>query len=243
MQIGLFIPCYVDQFYPEVGIATLELLEKLDCKVHFPVTQTCCGQPIANSGAESEVFPIYENFIRLFSQFDYIVTPSPSCTYHVRKHYDILEQTEEVKHVRQRTLDLTEFLIDILHIDKLDASFPHKVGFHQGCHGLRGLHLAKSTELISDDFSKWRQLLAMVKGLEVIKLTMPDECCGFGGTFAVQEPEVSAKMGRDRIKDHVDNGAEFIVSGDMSCLMHLQGLIKRKKYPIKVIHLAEILNR
>lgn len=243
MQIGLFIPCYVDQFYPEIGIATLELLEKLDCKVHFPTSQTCCGQPIANSGSESEALPIYENFIRSFSQFDYIVTPSPSCAYHIRKHYDILEQNTEVKHVRKRTLDLTEFLLDILKIDHLDASFPHKVGFHQSCHGLRGLNLAKSTELVSEEYSKWKQLLAMVKDLEIIDLTFPDECCGFGGTFAIQEPAVSVKMGRDRIRDHIDNGAEFIVSGDMSCLMHLQGLIEREKYPVKVIHLAEILNR
>ena len=144
--------------------------------------------------------------------------------------------------MRERTLDLTEFLLDILHVNKLDASFPHKVGFHQGCHGLRGLNLAKSTEIISDEYSKWKQLLNMVKDLEIIDLTIPDECCGFGGTFAVQEPAVSAKMGRDRIRDHIENGAEYIASGDMSCLMHLQGLIKRKKYPIKVIHLAEILN-
>lgn len=242
MKIALFIPCYIDQFYPQVGIATLELLEKFGCEVHFPFEQTCCGQPLANSGMEKEAKPIYENFIRTFQQYDYIVSPSGSCTYHVRHHYDILPQDEVVKQVRTKTLDLVEFLVDVLKIKKLDATFPHKVGFHQSCHGLRGLRLGSSSEKVETDFSKTKYLLSMVKGLELVPLNRLDECCGFGGTFAVNEAALSVKMGKDRLADHLQNKAMVVTAGDMSCLMHLEGIAKREKYPLQIKHLAEILN-
>ena len=242
MKIALFLPCYIDQFYPQVGIATLELLEKLGCEVHFPSEQTCCGQPLANSGMEEEAKPIYKNFINTFQQYDYIVCPSGSCTYHVRHHYDILPQDEAVKHIRTKTLDLVEFLVDILKIEKLDATFPHKVGFHQSCHGLRGLRLGSSSEKMETDFSKTKYLLDMVKGLKLVPLGRIDECCGFGGTFAVNEAALSVKMGKDRLADHLQNKATVITAGDMSCLMHLEGIAKREKYPLQIKHLAEILN-
>lgn len=242
MHIGLFIPCYVDQFYPKVGIATLELLEKLGCTVDYPLGQTCCGQPMANSGCEQDALGAYQNFINTFTPYDYVVTPSGSCAYHVRHHYDILEQSTEVQHVRKHTLDLSEFLLDVLRIERLDAHFPHTVGLHQSCHGLRGLRLGKSSEQVLTPFSKQQSLLQMVHGLRLVELDRPDECCGFGGTFAVNEPAISAKMGKDRIADHLRHGAEVITAGDMSCLMHLEGLIRRQNYPLKVMHLAEILN-
>lgn len=242
MEVALFVPCYVDQFYPQVGKATLELLRKFGCKVSYPLQQTCCGQPLANSGLESEAIPIYNHFVKTFGDYEYIVVPSASCAYHVHHHYDIIEQTPEVKHVRERTMDMTAFLIDILQIPGLKATFPHKVGIHQSCHGLRGLQLAKSSELQTPPYSKWKQLLDMVDGIELVDLDRVDECCGFGGTFAVAEEAVSSKMGQDRIADHERNGAEFITSGDMSCLMHMEGLLKRKKSGTKVIHLVEILN-
>jgi len=242
MNIGLFIPCYIDQFYPQVGIATLELLERLGCNVKYPIQQTCCGQPLANSGMEKEALPIYEHFIKTFQGFDYIVAPSGSCTYHVRHHYDILHQTEAVTSVRMKTLDLVEFLVDILKVEKLAIKYPHKVGLHQSCHGLRGLRLGKASELMVSDFSKIKYLLNLVEGLEIVPLNRTDECCGFGGTFAVNESAISVKMGKDRIADHINNNAEFIVSNDMSCLMHMEGLIKRNKYPVQVKHLSEILN-
>lgn len=138
MQIGLFIPCYIDQFYPKVGIATMELLEKLGLDVYYPSEQTCCGQPLANSGAEDEAIKTYNNFVRIFSKFDYIVSPSGSCVYHVRENYNILPQTDEVRKVRQNTFELCEFIVDILKTDDLKIDFPHKVGVHQSCHGLRG---------------------------------------------------------------------------------------------------------
>ncbi len=242
MKIALFVPCYVDQFYPQAGIATLELLEKLGCRVEYPLAQTCCGQPMANSGCEQDAIPAYRHFIGVFQDFDYIVAPSGSCTNHVRFHYDLLEQTETVRQVRERALDLSEFLLDVLKINTLKASFPHRVGLLQSCHGLRGLRLGRSSELVEPDFSKIKTLLRMVKDLELVNTDRPDECCGFGGTFAVNEPEVSVKMGKDRIADFQRHDAEVITAGDMSCLMHLEGIIRRQQLPLRVMHLAEILN-
>ena len=242
MKVALFIPCFINQFYPKVGIATLELLEKLGCDAEYPIAQTCCGQPLANTGCEQDATRVYHHFVETFEDYDYIVAPSGSCVYHIREHYDIIEQTETVQQIRNRTLELSEFLLDVLKIKKLNAKFPHKVGLHQGCHGLRGLRLAQSSEKAAPYFSKINTLLEMVEDLELVNLNKKDECCGFGGTFAVTQAAVSAKMGKDRITDHIQNGANIITSADMSCLMHLEGLIKRKKQNLKVMHYAEILN-
>lgn len=242
MKVALFIPCYIEQFYPQVGIATLELLEKLGCEVAYPQGQTCCGQPLANSGMEKEALPIYEHFVKIFGNYEYIVAPSGSCTYHVRHHYDTMNQTKEVKNVRNRTYDLIEFLVDILKIEKLDAHFPHKVGLHKSCHGLRGLQLGSPSEKMGVGFSKINYLLDMVTGLELVPLERLDECCGFGGTFAINEDAISVKMGKDRVLDHQKNKAEYITAGDMSCLMHLDGIVKREKSLVKIKHIAEILN-
>jgi L-lactate dehydrogenase complex protein LldE len=242
MKIGLFIPCYIDQFYPQVGKATLELLEKMGCEVDYPMNQTCCGQPMGNSGSEKESIQTAELFVKNFQHYDYIVAPTGSCVCYVKEHYDILEQTNATKQVRENIYELSEFIIDILKIDKIDAVFRQKVGLHSSCHGQRGLRLAQSSEINAPFFSKQKQLLSMVQGLELIELDRPDECCGFGGTFCVTEEAVSVKMGIDKVADFIRNGAEVITAGDMSCLMHLEGIIKRQKYPVKVLHLAEILN-
>lgn len=242
MKIGLFVPCYIDQFYPQVAISTLEILERLGLTVKYPLEQTCCGQPMANSGMESEALPAMQLLIKNFADFDYIVAPSGSCVYHVRKHYDILPQTDVVCHVRNRTYELCEFLTDVLKITDLGASFPFKTGLHQSCHGQRGLRLAQSSELVAPPFSKVRDLLERVRGIQLVDLRRADECCGFGGTFAVSEEAVSVKMGLDRIADHIAAGAEVITSTDTSCLMHLEGLLKRQKSRVRVMHIAEILN-
>lgn len=241
MEVGLFVPCYVNQFYPKVAVATLELLERSGLTVHYPAQQTCCGQPLANSGLEKEAAPVYRHFVEVFSTYEYVVVPSASCAYHVQKHYDILEQTDAVTHLRKHTLDLAEFLTDILKIENFKARFPHKVGIHQSCHGLRGLRLAQSSERVLPHFSKWEKLLQRVEGIELVPAPFADECCGFGGTFSVQEPDVSVKMGKDKVTNFLDAGAAYITSGDMSCLMHLEGIIKRQRLPLKTIHLAEIL--
>lgn len=242
MRVGLFIPCYVDQFYPQVAIATLQLLEKLGCEVEFPMKQTCCGQPMANSGYEHLTGGCNDNFVDNFSEFDYIVCPSGSCTLHVKDHLHSGKSEQAAGLIRKKIYELTEFLTDILNVGELHASFPHKVGFHQSCHGQRGLHMSQMSELVAEPYSKPEQLLSHVAGIELVALKRKDECCGFGGTFCVAEEAVSAKMGKDRVADHLQQGVEYIAGADMSCLMHMEGILRRQKSNVKVIHIAEILN-
>lgn len=242
MKVGLFIPCYIDQFYPQVGIATLQLLEKQGLRVEYPLRQTCCGQPLANAGFEHLTGDCNSLFIENFSGFDYIVAPSGSCVLHLKEHLKSPKQPEEAAAIRENIYELSEFLTDILKVEKLAARFPHKVGLHQGCHGLRGLRLAQMSELVAPPFSKPEQLLNLVQDLELVSLQRGDECCGFGGTFAVAEEAVSVKMGKDRVADHLNGGADYITGSDMSCLMHLEGILRRQKSPVKIVHLAEILN-
>jgi len=242
MNVGLFIPCYVNQFYPNAAIATLQLLEKLGMNVEYPAGQTCCGQPMANSGFQHLTEGCDELFVKNFSGFDYIVAPSASCVLHVKEHLHSKTNPAEAKDIRGKVYELVEFLTDVLKIEKLKARFPHRVGIHNSCHGLRGLHLSQMSELNAPQFSKPLQLLNMVEGLELIALDRPDDCCGFGGTFCVSEEAVSAKMGKDRVADHEKNGAEFITASDLSCLMHMEGILNRNKSSVKVLHIAEILN-
>ncbi len=242
MRIGLFIPCYVDLFYPQVAMATMELLERLRCEVIFPLQQTCCGQPMANSGFSHLDMGCNRNFVKNFRDVDCIVCPSGSCVLHIKDHLHYERNKELEKHIRQNIYELTEFLVDVLKIDHLDAFFPHKVGLHESCHGQRGLHLSSMSELMLPSFSKPEKLLGMVKGLEIYKPKRVDECCGFGGTFCVFEEAVSVKMGIDRVKEHEAMDVEFITAVDESCLMHMEGILKRKKSPVKTIHIAEILN-
>ena len=236
MNVGLFVPCYIDQFYPAVARATLELLQRHGCTVQVPLNQACCGQPAANAGFIQSSRAAERTFAKAFAGTEYIVAPSGSCVCHVRHHYRIASESAA------RTMELCEFLVDVLCIDRLDARFPYRVGLHEGCHGLRGLRLGVSSELRVPAFNKVKQLLSMVTGLELVTLERPDECCGFGGTFAVFEEALSVKMGRDRLRDHGKSGAAVITSTDMSCLMHLEGLAKRQCLPLKVRHVAEILN-
>jgi len=242
MKIGLFIPCYVDQFYPNAGIATYQLLVKLGMDVVYPQNQTCCGQPMANSGFEHLTGNCNQLFIDNFADFDYIVSPSGSCVLHLKDHLHSDKDEIKALGIRNKIYELTEFLVDILKVDNLKAKFPHKVGLHQSCHGQRGLLISQMTELVAPYFSKPQQLLAQVEGLDLIDLSRTDECCGFGGTFCVTEEAVSVKMGKDRVKDHLLNGAEFITGADMSCLMHMEGILKRQASGVKVLHIAEILN-
>lgn len=242
MKIGLFIPCYIDQFYPQVGIATLELLEKLGCNVTFPLEQTCCGQPMANSGFSNLNKGCDANFVTNFSGFDYIVAPSGSCVLHLKEHLKDELHPEATQKIRNTVYELTEFLTDILKVETLKANFPYKVGIHSSCHGQRGLHLSGMTERMLPFFSKPEQLLKMVSGIELSYPKRKDECCGFGGTFCVFEEAVSVKMGKDRIEEHEVNDVDYITAWDSSCLMHLEGILKRDKSKTKIIHIAEILN-
>ena len=242
MKVALFIPCYIDQFYPKVGIATLELLEKLGCDVSFPLEQTCCGQPMANSGFATSSKGCDTNFIKNFDGFEYIVAPSGSCVLHVKEHLKDDLHPEKAEQIRKNVYELTEFLTDILKVEKLNARFPYKVGLHNSCHGQRGLGLSSVTERMLPQFSKPEQLLSMVKGIQLSKPKRSDECCGFGGTFCVFEEAVSVKMGKDRIVEHDDNNVDYITGGDTSCLMHLEEILKRQGSKVRTIHIAEILN-
>jgi L-lactate dehydrogenase complex protein LldE len=241
-RVGLFVPCYIDQFYPDVGLATLELLERFGCQVEFPTAQTCCGQPMANTGCVNEARPLAERFVEIFKDYDYVVCPSGSCTAMVTHHYEeYFHGDPTYERLKGKVFELTEFLVDVLKIDRIEGSFPHRVGLHQSCHGLRELRLGSSSEVVGPSFNKARQLLASLAGIQFVELTRPDECCGFGGTFAVNEEAVSCMMGLDRIHDHERAGTEVLTANDMSCLMHLQGLLVRKKKPMRVMHLAQIL--
>lgn len=242
MKVALFVPCYVDQFYPKAAIATLELLEKLGVEVHYPKNQTCCGQPMANSGYEHLTTGCNNLFIDNFSGYDYIVCPSGSCTLHIKEHLHSPQKEDRALDIRKRVYELTEFLVDVLKVDNLKARFPYKVGLHNSCHGLRGLRISQMSELVAPAFSKPAQLLDMVEGLELVPLSRNDDCCGFGGTFCVAEEAVSSKMGKDRVDDHIEHGAQYITSADLSCLMHMEGILRRQKSDVKVIHVAEILN-
>jgi L-lactate dehydrogenase complex protein LldE len=240
--IGLFVPCFIDQFYPQVGLATLRVLKKLGLRVEFPREQTCCGQPMANSGSEDSARPCAEKFLRVFEKYDCVVAPSASCVAMVRYHYPRwLEGKPGFERLHENTFELCEYLVDVAGIRNVDGEFAHRVGLHMSCHGLRELRLASASELITKPFNKARSLIEPLRGVELVSLTRPDECCGFGGTFAVFEEAVSALMGRDRVSDHLRAGAEIIAGYDSSCLMHLEGIIKRQKAPLRIMHIAEIL--
>jgi L-lactate dehydrogenase complex protein LldE len=235
MRVALFVPCYIDQFYPQVAVASLKLLEKLGCEVVVPKDQTCCGQPMANSGFASSTDGCDTNFSNNFEGFDYIVGPSGSCVLHLKEHHPS-------EKIRNSVYEICEFLTDILKISSLPAKFPHRVGLHQSCHGQRGLRLSSMSERNEKPFSKLQDLLSLVDGVDVVMPAREDECCGFGGTFCVTEEAVSVKMGKDRIKEHNANEVEYIVGADTSCLMHLEGILRRQGSKVQVKHIVEILN-
>ena len=235
MRVALFVPCYIDQFYPQVAVASLELLEKLGCEVIVPSDQTCCGQPMANSGFATSTEGCDTNFSNNFEGFDYIVGPSGSCVLHLKEHHPS-------EKIRNSVYEICEFLTDVLKVSSLSANFPHRVGLHQSCHGQRGLRLSSMSERNEKPFSKLQDLLSLVKGVEVVMPPREDECCGFGGTFCVTEEAVSVKMGQDRIKEHNANDVEFITGADTSCLMHMEGILRRQGSTVQVKHIVEILN-
>lgn len=235
MRVALFVPCYIDQFYPQVAVASLELLEKLGCEVVVPTDQTCCGQPMANSGFASATEGCDTNFTQNFEGFDYIVGPSGSCVLHLKEHHPS-------EKIRNSVYEICEFLTDVLKVKSLSATFPHRIGLHQSCHGQRGLRLSSMSERNEKPFSKLEDLLSLVNGVEVVMPARADECCGFGGTFCVSEEAVSVKMGQDRIKEHDANDVEFITGADTSCLMHMEGILRRQGSKVQVKHIVEILN-
>ncbi|MGZ4788265.1 MAG: (Fe-S)-binding protein [Terriglobales bacterium] len=228
-RIALFIPCFVDQLCPQVGVDMARVLRRIGCDIDFPEDQTCCGQPAFNSGYWSEARDVAERFLRVFANAECVVGPSGSCVATVRKFYPELLGADAA--ALSKFYEFSEFLTTVAKIDNVGAVFPHKVTVHDSCHALRELGIRAGP----------RSLLQKVKGLELIEMNHADECCGFGGTFAVKFGMISAAMGETKSQNALATGAEFVTSIDPSCLMHLDGVLRKQQSPLKTIHLASIL--
>lgn len=238
-KVALFVPCYIDQLYPGVAWASLELLEAHGADVSVPAGQTCCGQPLSNMGAAAAARPLGERFAATFAGFDHVVCPSGSCTATLQRF-----AAHESSRPAPRVFELCEFLVDVLGVQRVDASFPHPVALHQSCHGLRELGLGTPSELGGGAVGRENpglKLLSAVKGLTLIDPTRQDECCGFGGSFCLTEAALSTRMGEDRVLDFERAGARVVTSLDMSCLMHLSGVSRRQRRPLDFMHIAEVL--
>ncbi|MDT0347345.1 (Fe-S)-binding protein [Streptomyces litchfieldiae] len=242
MRVALFVTCVNDTLYPRTGQAVVALLERLGVRVDFPAGQSCCGQPQFNTGYRHETEPLVRRFAREFASYDYIVTPSGSCAAMVRDNYPRIGARSEAEGrgpaltraaeaVVPRTLELTEFLVDVLGVTDVGSYYPHTVTYHPTCHGLRMLGLGERP----------RQLLSRVKGLKLVDLPGAEECCGFGGTFAVKNAAVSAAMGADKARHIEETGAAAVCTVDNSCQMHIGGTLARRGSPVRPVHIAEIL--
>jgi L-lactate dehydrogenase complex protein LldE len=242
MRIALFITCFNDALFPEVGQAVVRLLRRLGHEVEFPATQTCCGQMHFNSGYRDACIPLIDGFTAAFAGYEAIVTPSPSCAAMVRQHHATVAASDaalrahpdlpnRVAAVTPRVYELTEFLVDVLGLTDVGASFPHTVALHRTCHSVRLLGIGDRPE----------RLLAAVDGLTLRPVPRTDQCCGFGGTFAVKNADTSVAMGDDKVADIVGTMAEVLTAADTSCLMHIGGLLSRSGSKVRVMHLAEIL--
>ncbi len=237
MRVALFIPCFVDQLFPLVGVRLVQLLEKLGVQVDYPPGQTCCGQPAFNAGYQSEAKKLAERFVGLFRDADVVVTPSGSCAAMVKVYFpELLHGTPmaaDAEHVAARTWEAAAFLVDKLAIADVGARFPHRVTYHDGCHGLRELGIRSAP----------RTLLSHVRGLELVEMAERDTCCGFGGTFAAKFANISTAMTEIKCASIAETAAEYVVSADASCLMQMQGYLSRQRSPIRGIHLLEVLTQ
>jgi Fe-S oxidoreductase len=238
MKVGLFVTCLNDTMFPQTGQAVVRLLSRLGVDVDFPTAQTCCGQMHVNSGYVPEAIPLVRSFVDAFAGYDAVVTPSGSCAASVRHQHQVVAQrsgdrtlVREVDDLSPRVYELSEFLVDVLGVVDVGAYFPHRVTMHPTCHSTRLLGVGDRPD----------KLLRAVRGITMVDLPAAEECCGFGGTFSLKNPDVSVAMGADKARHIRDSGAEVLVAGDNSCLMHIQGLLTRQRAGIRVMHLAEIL--
>ncbi len=236
--VALFATCINDTLFPETPKAVVRLLERLGCRVDFPLQQTCCGQMFTNTGYFKEALPSVRNYVDTFEGYDYVVGPSGSCNGSVRDQHPMLAQRlgdhalqERVDAIVAKTYDLSEFLVDVLGVTDVGAYFPHTVTYHPTCHSVR----------VTKVGDRPYRLLKAVRGLTLLELPDADQCCGFGGTFSVKNSDVSVAMATDKARNVMDTGAEYLVTGDNSCLMNIGGLLSREKAGVKPIHLAEIL--
>lgn len=245
MKIALFIPCLVNHFFPEIARDTLELLEKLGHQVSYPQGQTCCGQMMTNSGCMDEARASVEALGKalLNSPCDAVVAPAASCVVAARENLERLSSSGELRGLAGKIYELTEFLHDIAPFDTPLKPLEKTVSLQMSCHGLRLLEIGTASELVvSKPVNKLRALLSRIPRLTIVEPSR-DECCGFGGTFSVDERDISGKMADDKVADHLASGADAIVGYDPSCLMSLGGVVSRKQVPLEVMHFSALLNR
>jgi len=236
MKVHLFIPCFIDQFYPQTAFNVVKLLKFAGAEVHYNPEQTCCGQPAFNSGYWKEARSLALKFLEDFEGSELIVGPSASCTAYVRNYYHRLfagegDNLQKVEHIRSRIYELTDFLVNKLKVTDFGAVFPHRVTWHDGCHALREYGIREEP----------RQLLAGVSGLELAEMQGVDVCCGFGGTFSVKFKTISSAMTQQKVENALATGAEYIASTESSCLLNIDAYIRKQNLPLKTIHIADIL--
>jgi Fe-S oxidoreductase len=238
MRVALQVTCINDAMFPETGRATVRLLRRLGVDVDFPAGQTCCGQPMVNTGYLAEAIPAVRRYVEAFAGYDAVVTPSGSCAGSVRHQHALVARragdsalVDAVAQASSRAYELSEFLVDVLGVEDVGAYFPHRVTYHPTCHSLRLLGVG----------DRPLRLLRAVRGITLVDLTAAEECCGFGGTFAIKNADTSIAMGADKARHVRDTGAEVLVAGDNSCLMHIGGLLSRQRAGVRVMHLAEVL--
>jgi len=235
MKVQIFVPCFVDQLYPQTAMNMVRLLEKAGCEVSYNANQTCCGQPAFNAGFWNDARTVCSKFLKDFNSDEIIVSPSASCVGFVRNYYSRLFDNSsvhnDVKAIGQNIYELSDFLVNKLGITNFGAKLPGKGTYHDSCAGLRECNIKNEP----------RKLLANVEGLEITELNDVETCCGFGGTFAVKFGAISQAMGEQKVENALATGADYLISTDASCLMHLQGYIDGKKYNLKTMHLADVL--
>lgn len=237
MRVSLFIPCFISQFYPEVGVSTVKLLRKFGASVEYPQDQTCCGQPAFNTGYHDDARTLAEKFVRIFSKAKCVVAPSGSCVCMVKVFYNYLDLPsylrDDLQELKSKIFELSEFLVRVLKIENTGASFPQKVTYHDSCHLLRELGISEEPRI----------LLKNVKNIRFTELPESTRCCGFGGTFSVKFPELSVAMGEDKINNILKTGADYVIGCDSSCLMHIAGVMERNNIQVKTMHLAQLLTQ
>jgi L-lactate dehydrogenase complex protein LldE len=235
MNVHLFIPCFVDQLFPDTAFNMVKVLEKLGCTVHYNTEQTCCGQPAFNSGYHDECRAVANKFLKDFQTYDYIVAPSGSCTGFVRNYYAQLFDNSavhnEVKNIKKQLYEFTEFLVDVLGVTDVGATLEGVGTYHDACGALRECKIKVGP----------RKLLEKVRGLELREMKESETCCGFGGTFAVKFEGISSGMGEQKVHNSIETGADYLISTDLSCLMHIDGYIRKHGQPIKIMHIADVL--
>ncbi len=238
LTVALFATCISDTMFPKTPQATVEVLERMGCRVVFPREQTCCGQIFTNTGYFDDAIPSVRTYVKAFGDYDYIVGPSGSCVGSVREQHPMLAERSKdaglqraATAVASRTLDVSEFIVDVLGVTDVGAYFPHRITYHPTCHSMR----------VTKVGDRPYQLLKAVRGLELLELPEASQCCGFGGTFSLKNPDVSVSMAADKARNAASTGAEYLVAGDNACLMNIGGMLSRQKSAMTPIHLVEIL--